>query len=51
MLAQHLESTTLAADLKSGYPVLAADLNGDGRKDLACIGGATQNLMVFWNRP
>lgn len=30
---------------------VAADFNGDGRKDLACIGGQTQNLIVFENRP
>jgi len=30
---------------------VTADFNGDKRPDLACIGGSTQNLMVFENRP
>ncbi|MFN8813664.1 MAG: FG-GAP repeat domain-containing protein [Acidobacteriota bacterium] len=30
---------------------VSADFNQDGRKDLACIGGATQNLVVLTNRP
>jgi hypothetical protein len=38
MLAQHFESATLATDLKSGNPVLAADLNGDGRADMRALG-------------
>lgn len=30
---------------------VTADFNADGRPDLACIGGITQNLMLFENRP
>jgi len=30
---------------------VTADFNKDGRPDLACIGGSTQNLIVFENRP
>ncbi len=30
---------------------VTADFNGDKRPDLACIGGLTQNLIVFENRP
>lgn len=29
---------------------VTADFNGDKRPDLACIGGTTQNMMVFENR-
>jgi hypothetical protein len=29
----------------------ALDVEDDGRMDLACIGGASQNLVVFFNRP
>ena len=29
----------------------AVDLNGDGRVDIACIGGATTNLVWYENRP
>lgn len=28
---------------------VTADFDGDKRKDLACIGGQTQNLIVLWN--
>ena len=28
----------------------AADLDGDGRIDIACIGGASHNLKIYWNR-
>ncbi len=28
----------------------AADFDGDGRTDLACIGSASQDLKVYWNR-
>jgi hypothetical protein len=37
--------TTIA----SGDPTLAADLNGDGRVDIACIGTATANLKWYEN--
>lgn len=30
---------------------VTADFNADRRPDLACIGGSTQNLIVFTNRP
>ncbi len=30
---------------------VTADFNADRRADLACIGGTTQNLMIFENRP
>lgn len=29
---------------------VSGDFDGDGRKDVACIGSASQNLVVFWNR-
>ncbi len=28
----------------------AADLDGDSKPDLACIGSATTNLKIYWNR-
>jgi hypothetical protein len=30
---------------------VSADFNADRRMDIACIGGSTQNLIVFENRP
>jgi len=44
-LREVLEQKTMAA---SGCAV--ADLDGDARPDIACIGSATQNLRVYWNR-
>jgi hypothetical protein len=38
-------------DGMSGAACTAMDLDGDGRVDLACIGGATHNLKVYWNKP
>lgn len=49
MLAQHFESATLATDLKSGYQVLAADLNGDGRADLVALAQGMDRLDWFEN--
>jgi hypothetical protein len=40
---------TVADGLKGGYQVVAADLNGDGRPDIACIGSATANLKWYEN--
>jgi hypothetical protein len=34
----------------AGAACTAADLDADGRNDLACIGSATHNLKVYWNR-
>jgi hypothetical protein len=46
---QQLVPQTLATDLKSGYQVLAADLNGDGRPDLVALASGLPNLDWFEN--
>jgi hypothetical protein len=46
---QQLVPQTLASDLKGGYQVLAADLNGDGRPDLIALASGLPNLDWFEN--
>lgn len=43
------ETHTLAADLRGGYQVLAADLNRDGRPDLIALGQGQRDLVWFEN--
>ncbi len=40
---------TLASDLRGGYQVLAADLNGDGKPDLIALASGMTDLVWFEN--
>ena len=45
LLTADFREHVIATDLKGGYQVVAADLNGD----VACIGSATSNLKWYEN--
>ena len=44
------ERQVIDDSLVQGHTILAADLNGDGRPDIACIGSATANLKWYENQ-
>jgi hypothetical protein len=49
VLAQQFHPNTIATDLRSGYQVLAADLNKDGRADLIGLAQGMNHLDWFEN--
>jgi hypothetical protein len=36
-------------ELKFGYQLVVADLNGDGKPDIVCIGASTGNVKLYEN--
>ena len=46
---RRFETHTLATDLRGGYQVVAADLNGDGKPDLIALASSMSELVWFEN--
>ncbi|MGA3187129.1 MAG: FG-GAP repeat protein [Bryobacteraceae bacterium] len=49
LLAANFHEHVIATDLKGGYQVVAADLNGDGKPDLIALGTQMGDLVWFEN--
>ena len=49
LLAANFHEHVIATDLKGGYQVVAADLNGDGKPDLIALGTQMSDLVWFEN--
>jgi hypothetical protein len=49
VLAADFREHIIATDLKGGYQVVAADLNGDGKPDLIALGTQMSDLIWFEN--
>jgi hypothetical protein len=49
LIAADFREHVIATDLKGGYQVVAADLNGDGKPDLIALGSQMSDLVWFEN--
>jgi hypothetical protein len=49
VLAADFREHVIATDLKGGYQVVAADLNGDGKPDLIALGSQMSDLVWYEN--
>jgi hypothetical protein len=49
LAAAEFAAHTVASDLKGGYQVVVADLNGDGRPDLIALGSGMSELIWYEN--
>ena len=46
---QEFRAHTIATGLKGGYQVIAADMNGDGKKDLIALASGMPDLVWYEN--
>src|SRR6188768_775842 len=49
LLGQEFREHTIATGLKGGYQVVAADMNGDGKKDLIALASGMPELVWYEN--